>query len=157
MKSKHALIALAVLCAGLAGCGKKDEPPPPPAPAPKTEAPPPAVQAPAGVSVVTIDLGKSIGADKKVSAPATTFAKSDTIYAVVETTGSGSATLKAKWTYHKGDQTAPVAESTLTITASGPAVSEFHVSKPDGWPAGDYQVEISVDGKPAGSKKFNVN
>ena len=38
-----------------------------------------------------------------------------------------------------------------------PATSEFHISKPDGWPAGDYQVEISINDKPAGTKKFTVN
>jgi hypothetical protein len=109
------------------------------------------------VSVTNVNLGKSIGSDKKVTAPAESFGKNDTIYAVVETSGSGSATLKAKWTYHQGGQTAVVDESTQTIKATGPETSEFHISKPDGWPAGDYQVEISLNDKPAGTKKFSVN
>jgi len=91
-----------------------------------------------------------------VAAATDTFAKGDTIYAVVETTGSGNATLKAKWTYHKGDKIAPVSESSQTINASGAAASEFHVNKPDGWPLGDYQVEIWVNDKSAGTKKFVV-
>ena len=91
-----------------------------------------------------------------MTAASDTFAKSDTIYAVVETSGSGTATLKAKWTYHKADKTASVDESSQTVSASGPSSSEFHVSKPDGWPAGDYKVEIFLDDKSVGTKTFTV-
>ena len=103
-----------------------------------------------------ITLGNAIGAGKKVSQASDSFAKKDTIYAVVDTTGSGTATLKAKWTYRKGGQESLVKEDKQTITPTGPASSEFHISKPDGWPAGDYQVEIFVDDKPARSKAFTV-
>lgn len=147
-----AIAGLTALAIGFAGC-KKEAPPPPPAPppAPKAEAP-----APAPVSVASITLGKAIGADKKVTAATDTFAKADTVYASVDTTGTGNATLKAKWTYHKGDKTADVSESADTIAATGPATTEFHVSKPSGWPPGDYQVEIFLGDKSAGKKKFTV-
>ncbi len=154
MAKLHLVLILAVLILGVAGC-KKESPPAPtaaPTPAPQVQVPPAA----AVVSVANISLGKTLGPDKKVAAATDTFAKGDTIYAVVETTGSGSATLKAKWTYIKGDKTAPVSEGSQTISPTGPAASEFHVSKPDGWPLGDYQVEISLNDKPAGSKKFVV-
>lgn len=150
-----ATVALAALALGFAGCKKEVPPPPPPAPAPapKVEALPPA---PVGVSVGTITLGKAIGADKKVTAAADTFAKGDTIYAAVETTGTGNAKLQAKWTFHKGDKAADVSETMETVAATGPAVTSFKVSKPSGWPPGDYQVEIMLDGKSAGTKKFTV-
>jgi hypothetical protein len=142
------------LTIGVAGC-QKETPPPAPAPAPKpqVQAPPPASLA---VTVTNISLGKAIGPDKKVTAPTDAFAKSDTIYAVVETSGSGNATLKAKWTYHKGDKTASVSESSQTISATGTAASEFHISKPDGWPTGEYRVEIFLDDKPVSTKTFVV-
>jgi hypothetical protein len=91
-----------------------------------------------------------------VANAAESFAKGDTIYASIDTTGTGNATLKAKWTYSKDGQTAVVKEDSMTISTSGPATHEFHVSKPDGWPAGDYQVEIFVDDKPAGARKYSV-
>ena len=156
MAKLHVVLILAVSILGFAGCKKESPPSAPtavPTPAPQVQAPPPA---PDVVSVANISLGKALGPDQKVAAATDTFAKGDTIYAVVETTGSGNATLKAKWTYHKGDKTAPVSESSQTISASGPAASEFHVGKPDGWPLGDYQVEISLNDKPAGTKKFVV-
>ena len=149
------IAAIVTSTLGIAGCKKEAPPPPPPAPAPapKVEAPAPA---PAAVSVGTITLGKTIGADKKVTAAMDTFAKSETIYAAVETAGSGNATIKAKWTFHKGEKTADVSEATETIAAAGPAVSAFHVSKPSGWPPGNYQVEIFLGDKSAGMKKFTV-
>lgn len=146
---------IATLTLTFAGCKKEAPPPPPPPPAaaPKAEAPPPA---PPSVSIAAITLGKSIGPDKKVSAATDTFAKSDTIYAAVETNGTGTAELKAKWTFHKGDKVADVTESTETIVATGPAVTAFNISKPSGWPPGDYQVAVSVGGNPASTKKFTV-
>jgi hypothetical protein len=158
MAKLPAALVLAALISAVAGCKKEESPPPPgsaaPAPAPQAQTPPPTS---AAVSVANISLGKQLAPDKKVAAATDTFSKSDTIYAVVETTGSGNATLKAKWTYQKGDTTVPVSEDSKTINATGPAVSEFHVSKPDGWPAGSYRVEISLNDQSAGTKQFMVN
>lgn len=142
----------------LGACGKKDEPPksaPAPAPSPTSQAPAPKA-APAGLAVTNVTLGKALTPEKKVPSPTNTFEKGDTIYASVETSGAGEGKLDSKWTYRKGDKVAVVHESFLKLTTMGPAVNEFHVSKPDGWPAGDYQVEIALDGKPAGTKQFTV-
>ena len=80
----------------------------------------------------------------------------DTRIACTFLTGSGTATLSARWTYRKGDDVAVVQEDSMTIDTNGPATHEFHVSKPDGWPAGDYEVEVTLDGKSAGSKRLTV-
>jgi len=143
---KNALYAtgLAVLLAlTMSACSKKPAPPATPA-------------TPAVVTVKAVTVGKAIGADKRVTAPASSFARTDTIYAAVETDGSGTATLKAKWTYHKGDKVAVVNENSQTLVATGPAVTEFHISKPDGWPTGDYQVEVLLNDASAGAQKFAV-
>jgi hypothetical protein len=155
MRSKFAFALIAAFAVTLAACGKKEEAPKP-APAPTPAAVPAPAPAPAGVTATTVTVGKSIGADKKVTAAAEAFAKGDTIYASVETTGTGSAMLKAKWTYSKGGQTALVKEDTMTVNTTGPAVNEFHIAKPDGWPLGDYEVEVTIDGKPVATKKFAV-
>ena len=153
MRSKIAFALITAIAVALAACGKKEEPPKPaPAPAP-TAAPAPA---PAGVAVSTVTVGKAIGADKKVTAATDSFAKGDTFFASIDTTGTGTATLKAKWTYSKDGQTAVVKEDSMTVNATGPATHEFHVATPDGWPVGDYEVAGSVNDKPAGTKKFSV-
>ena len=149
-----ALLA-AVLGVTVAACGKKETPPPPPAAAP---APAPAPKAPevVPVSVKSVTLGNALGEGKKVAAALATFAPKDTIYAVVETAGTGKATLKAVWTFKKGDKTATVSDTTQDVDATGPANTAFEIKKPDGWPAGDYQVEVFLNGASAGVQKFNV-
>jgi hypothetical protein len=93
-----------------------------------------------------------------VSAPAESFRPGDTIYASVETMGAGQASLRALWTFIRGEKTAKVDETTIQIDAAAPAVHEFHVSKPSGWPRGDYKVEIFLGGAsvPAMTKAFKV-
>jgi hypothetical protein len=152
--SKKYVCALSMLLLILfTSCGKKEET----KPAPATEtAPAPPPPPPAGVQAGTIGLGKAIGPDKKVTAPTESFAKGDTFYVTVDTTGTGTATLKAKWTYHMGGKVTVVDEQPQPINPTGPATTEFHVSKPGGWPAGEYQVELFLDDKPIGMRSFKV-
>jgi hypothetical protein len=139
--------ALGVAVIGIPACKKKE------APAPPAEAASPA-PAPPAFAVLAIDVGKGIGADKRVTAPMTTFGRRDTIYASVATEGAApSKAISAKWTYQDGQV---VKEQAETIAPTGPAATEFHISKPKPWPVGKYKVEIAVDGAPAGSKDFEV-
>ena len=64
-----------------------------------------------------------------------------------------TVTLTARWTYEDGQL---VNESSETLAPSGPAVTEFHIEKPSGWPAGKYKVEIAANGAPAGAREFEV-
>ena len=143
-----ATTALALL-AGLAGCSK---PAPAPAPAP-TAAHAPAPVTPLMVTGVTV--GRVLGADKSIVQPVDAFAPADTIYASVRTDGSSAgATLMARWTY---DGTQAVEESSQAIAPSGGVTyTEFHVSKPDGWPAGNYEVEVLLDGQSVKRQAFKV-
>jgi hypothetical protein len=152
--SRQTLFSLGLCLAFIfAACGKSEPPPPPRATAPPPAAPAPPPAAPV-VTVTTVELGNQIGADKRVTQQVTSFAPKDTIYATVVTNGSApSATLTAKWTYQDGQV---VNESTQTIAPNGPAATEFHISKPDGWPAGTYKVEVSLNGRSAGTKEFEV-
>jgi hypothetical protein len=127
---------------------------PPPAETGSADTAPAAPTPTEAFAVSDVTLGKAIGADKKVATPTTTFAPKDTIYASVATTGSApSKTITAKWTYQDGQT---VKEGTETVAPTGPAVTEFHIAKPSGWPVGKYKVEIAVDGTPATSKDFEV-
>jgi len=150
------LLILAV-CLALSACKKKEEAAPPAAPAPEVSTAP-AVETPPVIPpfhVLAVDLGKGVGADKKVTDPTTTFGPNDTIYASVSTEGAAPAvTLHAKWTY--GDSGTLVKEEDLSISPVGPANTEFHISKKTPWPAGKYKVEISADGTTAASKDFEI-
>jgi hypothetical protein len=49
-----------------------------------------------------------------------------------------------------------VDESSRNISASGDDVTEFHISKPSGWPTGRYKVQILLNGTPVESEDFEV-
>lgn len=151
---RHSSLALAALALGFtalvsAGACKKAEEPVttsvPTASGVTVAAPAPAVQ------VTDVSLGKSIGADKKVQTPTDSFAPKDTIFAAVSTDGTApAAVIHAKWTFQDGQT---VKDDSRTIAVTGPAVTEFSIQKPDGWPKGNYKVEISVEGGAAPTTK----
>ena len=154
MKRYATILLLPLLVVAVASACKKEPPPPPPPPpvtAPPTTVPPP-------VSVSAVTLGSAIGEDKKVAEAKEAFGKKDTIYASVDTAGTGHAKLRALWSFVKGEKTAKVEEKTIEFDSSAPAVNEFHIAKPSGWPVGDYKVEIFLDdaAAPAMTKEFKV-
>ncbi len=141
------VLAFALAALALASCGREksviDEP-----------APTPPVSAPAPFRVTALDLGNAIDASKRIAAPASTFAPSDTIYATVLSEGTAPRVdLAAKWTYEDGQV---VSESTQSLAPEGPAATEFHIARPSGWPAGKYKVEITANGATAATKEFEV-
>jgi hypothetical protein len=106
------------------------------------------------VRVTDVSVGRAIGGDKAITDVTDTFKPNDTIYASVATDGSAqSATVRAKWTFEDGQV---VNDSTQTIAPNKAARTEFHISKPDGWPAGKYKVEVFLDNQTAGTKNFAV-
>jgi hypothetical protein len=107
------------------------------------------------VSVTGIQLGKAVGADNKVTAETDDFKPNDTIYASVATDGvAQNATLSARWTYQDGQV---VDTTSRAIAPTGAAATEFHVSKPSGFPKGKYKVEIMLNGASTQSKDFTVD
>jgi hypothetical protein len=107
-----------------------------------------------GVRVSQIDMGRSLNADKTINDNTDSFKPNDTIYASIRTGGTAAtATLKAHWTYQDGQV---VNESTQTIAPTGDARTEFHISKPDGWPTGKYKLEVFLNGSSAATRDFEV-
>ena len=149
-----AIAAALLATVALAGCKKKEDAAmtTPPASELATPATMPALApAPTPATVVSVDLGNAVGADNKVTMAATSFATKDTIHASVTTDGAGGK-LNAKWTYQDGQ----TVDSQDKDVASGPQVTDFSISKPDGWPAGKYKVEVSLDGNVVQSRDFEV-
>jgi hypothetical protein len=107
-----------------------------------------------GVRVSRIDMGRSLTAGKAINDNTNSFKPNDTIYASIATEGAAAtATLKARWTYQDGQV---VNESTQTIAPIGNARTEFHISKPDGWPTGKYKLEVALNGSSAATRDFEV-
>ena len=106
------------------------------------------------LKISDVQLGKHLSADKRVADPTDKFSPRDTIYAVALTQGSApSATVTARWTYQDGGQV--VKEDSRTIAPNGSEATEFHITKPSGWPKGKYQVTLTMNGSTE-SKDFEV-
>jgi hypothetical protein len=150
LKRPVVVLVLAAVAGGAGACKKKAEPVDT-----TTTTTVPTTPAAATLAVTSVNLGKSLGPDKRVTSETTTFGTRDTIYASVATSGSTGGTLAARWTFQDGQV---VDETTQTVGATGPApaVTEFHVSNPGGWPAGSYKVEVLLNGVPAQTKEFRV-
>ena len=149
-RSVTATMMLALALASLtAACGKKDDA----AVAVDTTGmvnPPAAV---AALRVSEIETGKKLEADKSIGDGTDDFGVRDTIYVAVKTEGSGSGTLAAKWMYQDGQT---VEQSSQSVSPTGDAWHEFHIQKATAWPAGKYNVEVTLDGAPAGTKDFEI-
>lgn len=140
------------------------------APAPMDQTPAPASTAaqpaggaaasvqPAALKVTEVKLGNQVAGDQGVSEARHRFAPNDpTIYASVTTHGqTDGATLSAEWSYLEGKMQ-PITQTDQQFSASGPAVTTFEVRNPNLWPAGKYQVVISLNGKPVSTQPFEVS
>ena len=159
-KTLHYAIAAALVSTlALSGCKKNDETTPPVAIEPTPSASAPAPMPGATASVTGVDLGNAVGPDMKVTTASTSFGKMDTIIAAVSTSTSDSLAnvpgkLGAKWSFQDGQV---INDESKDVNFTGAGVTNFQVSKPDGWPAGNYKVEISLDGTVVQSKDFSVN
>ena len=147
MLSRHSTLLLAGLAlASVAGCKKGSD----------TASTTGSTTNPAAteLAISEVQVGRKLSADKRVADATTTFSPRDTIYAVAVTQGSSpNATVTARWTYEDGGQV--VKEDSRSIAPSGNEATEFHISKPSGWPKGKYRVTLTVGGS-SESKDFEV-
>lgn len=103
------------------------------------------------LDVADIKLGRSVSADNTVANHTTTFAPNDTVYVSVVTAGTGSGTIRVRWTY----ETRVVGEPTKEVRGAG--ATEFHLQNAGGFPPGEYSVEVFLDGQAAGQRSFRVD
>ena len=100
----------------------------------------------------SIQVGKSLNSDNSVGTLATTFKPNDTIYAAVLTDGSGRGTVSAKSPY--GGRV--IAEPEKRVTMKGSGATEFHIEYSAGFPPGDYDIELFLNGTSVGTRRVRV-
>ena len=105
-------------------------------------------------SVQGVEVGKAIGADKRVTSADDCFLTEGHDLRLgrdrrrrAQQDARGQVDVRR----HKVVKT-----DSQTIAPTGPAATEFHIAKPSGWPVGKYKVDITVDGSSAGTKEFEV-
>ena len=104
------------------------------------------------LTVETIQIGRSLNSDNSVGTHTTRFKPKDTMYASVITTARGAGTLEAKWMF--GGRV--VSEQSRDVSYNERAATEFHFSAADGFPPGDYSVEILLDGQSVETRTMRV-
>ena len=93
--------------------------------------------------------------------PTTTFASTDVFYAVADLANAPQGTnVEAKWTAVNAADTEPNLEfqtQTLDITEETfTGTIYFQLSNDDGWPAGQYKVDLYLNGTLAQTAEFSV-
>ena len=81
------------------------------------------------------------------------------LHAEVDDVEAGTK-LSATWIAEKTDKAPPNTRiDSIILTANDDTdFADFALSKPNaGWPVGDYRVDLSIDGSPAGSARFQIS
>jgi len=149
--------ATAVLALGTAACGGRDDA----ATIDTTSATPGAAPAPGGTTasslrVTDVTLGKAMRGDTAVVDDIDDFARTDTVHAVVKHEGAATdARITARWTFQDG-QVVDERTENVSPTGTGASYTHFMISKPDGWPAGNYKLTILVNGQEVESEDFEI-
>jgi hypothetical protein len=102
--------------------------------------------------VTSLQLGRALNPDNTVSSFTTRFVPGETVYLSVATSGVGSGTLSVRWVYEGHVIDEPKKQVEYRI----PASTEFHLQSANGFPPGDYNAEVFLDGQPAGTRPFRV-
>jgi hypothetical protein len=108
------------------------------------------------VSVIDVDVGKHLAADRKIAddAKSETFMPKDTIYASVHTSGSAKAgEVLARWTFPDGSNIDQRADS---VVAGDNAYLAFFIAKPEGLAKGKYTFRVLVNDREVRSKEVTV-
>lgn len=99
--------------------------------------------------------------DQDGNNPTTTFAPTDVFYAVADLANAPQGTkVEAKWTAVNAADTEPNLEfqtQTLDITEESFSGNiYFQLSNDDGWPTGQYKVDLYLNGNLAQTAEFSV-
>jgi hypothetical protein len=123
---KHLVLAMALLCAA---CGPSEP-----------------------LNVVGIQTGKSLNSDHSIGRHAASFHPNDPMYVSVLSNGRGKGTITVKWTF------AGQVLQTLTkkVSYNGQAATDFRFVAADGFPVGDYTIDVTVDGKTIETRRVKV-
>src|SRR5690606_33341942 len=102
--------------------------------------------------VESLTLGDAVAPDNTVRNPTYTFKPTDTIFASVVTDLEEQLPLIAIWAYQDGQ----VVAKDAIDPKIGHAVTQFSISKPDGWPIGTYTLTISLNNATVLTREFYV-
>ena len=99
-------------------------------------------------------LGEALDADNIVRTDREVFAPGDVVHATVLTVGTHPGLrLQATWVAPDGST---IARTDQPIAPEGPSATTFHISNSAGWPVGEYELRLAINGHPLQGRKFQV-
>ncbi len=105
-----------------------------------------------------IQLGTHVDSENRIPVPKSNFRSVEPIYISIEVTApeelTGTNTVGVAWTYGAGKQ--PVYDGSRELEIGGVQTLEFHIEHPDGWPIGNYNAEIFINGQSRKILQFSV-
>jgi hypothetical protein len=105
-------------------------------------------------SVIDIDMGRHIDAERKISDKTDDFAPMDTIYASLHTSGTANTpAVMARWTFQ---DSSVVDERAVDVTVADDARTAFFIANPKGFKKGVYTLSVLIDGKEVRAKNVTV-
>lgn len=104
--------------------------------------------------VVSVLMGNAVDAERVVLGDAREFKPKDAIHASVLSIGAHQGLkLSADWIAPDGKS---FAKSEQAIVPASDLATTFKVQHPQGWPLGDYQLRIAINGHTLRTEKFSV-
>ena len=109
------------------------------------------------IRVSDIQLGKAVGADRRITEPTTTFGIRDTIHVSVITEGAAkNAAIDVQLFYSRPREGGnPVSVQTIR-SFTGTSATDVQLSQARPWSPGPFKVEVSLNGASAGTREFEV-
>ena len=104
------------------------------------------------LQIVTVQTGKSLNTDHSVGTHAISFRPMDTMYVSVLTADRGAGTITVKWSLYGR----VIHEVTRKVSYNGQAATDFRFQAADGFPVGDYTIDVIVDGKTVETRRVKV-
>jgi hypothetical protein len=104
------------------------------------------------LQVVTVQTGKSLNSDHSVGTHAMSFRPTDTMYVSVLTADRGAGTFTVTWSLYGR----VINEVTRKVSYNGQAATDFRFQAADGFPVGDYTIDVILDGKTIETRRVKV-
>ena len=104
------------------------------------------------LNIVAVQTGKTLNKDHSVGTHAISFHSNDTMYVSVLSNGRGAATITVKWALYGR----VIHEVTKKVSYNDQAATDFRFQAADGFPVGDYTVDVIVDGKTYETRRVKV-
>lgn len=104
--------------------------------------------------IVSVALGNSVDGDQQVIASRDVFGQNDRLYAAVVSTGRHQGLkLTARWSTAEGQL---VAQTEQVLVPTSPTVTTFSLRNEQPWPAGKYQLVVSIDQQVQSTVPFEI-